>query len=266
VSTIGTTKRTFVFWTFGIMFFLLLYIFFSGPIERNDIYAKCSKGDTISFEIFKKVDRIMKTDKWYFVFFDLYRGENCMYAPHLIVLDHNFILKGASGMIPKCSEITAAKGDTLFGITSDEYKINRQRSRYKCPYRDDLPKNIRFVLKDCDFTRFKRDCRAIIDSIRISNDAENVKLYLRISENVSFPDRKTYLEGIDFYSKSFNLTKELEVPVSSLFFDKTSVNLCDHIIEDGVPTMSWYEMYTLDDKVIDDFFCDYWNKIKEGIH
>jgi hypothetical protein len=91
-------------------------------------------------------------------------------------------------------------------------------------------------------------------------------LYLRISENVSFPDRKTYLEGIDFYSKSFNLTKELEVPVSSLFFDKTSVNLCDHIIEDGVPTMSWYEMYTLDDKVIDDFFCDYWNKIKEGIH
>ena len=27
MSTIGTTKRTFVFWSFGIVFFLLLYIF-----------------------------------------------------------------------------------------------------------------------------------------------------------------------------------------------------------------------------------------------
>lgn len=250
-------KQIFTIIIFCTVVLLMGYVYFSGPIERNDIYAKCIKGDTISFELFKRTERLIRTDNSYFVFLDLYSSEDeDMYAPHIIALNHNFVIKGASGVCPHVVEITSAKDDTLFGISSDEYRIKKQRYS---PYRNDLPVNVEFVLQECNINSFKTDNYAIIDSMKLVDNAKKAKLYLRVSDKIGFPGKKRYFEHIDFYSEKFKKTKELIVPVSNLFFsrDRSNVYLCELTIDNDVATLYRSEMYTLNDELIDEFLHEY---------
>ncbi|HEY5747858.1 MAG TPA: hypothetical protein VIU12_17410 [Chryseolinea sp.] len=76
-------------------YFILTELPMGTPIERNDIYARCAKGETINYQLFRKTQRIIKTDKWYFLWFDLhYEDTTRPYAPHLLVCDHSLVLRG----------------------------------------------------------------------------------------------------------------------------------------------------------------------------
>jgi hypothetical protein len=244
-------KRTIL--AFG--FFLILSIdgcsFFFNPIERNDIYAKCAKGDTISFELFKKSQRIIKTEKWYLIWLDLYDDRDGLhYAPHLLICDHKLVLKGASGI---CPEINEAHGDTLFGIMSEEYIADKNKI-FK-PYRDDLPTEVILNLKKKEkiWNGFQRNPLAIVDSIQLLQNTWKAKFYLKTSDSIFFPDRKQYFENIDYYSTAFQNSKILEYPISLLHFDRGRKYI--FTIEDND---FQFEMHTLDDKVLDKFLFDIW--------
>ncbi len=224
------------------------------PLERNDIYEKCAKGDTLSFELFKKTQRIMKTDKWYFIWLDLYSGGDDQYAPHLLVCDHNLVLKGATGIYP---QITDANGNTLFGITSEKYVADKNKSIK--PYRDDLPKEIVFSLKNEEqpWNGYQRNPFAIVDSVQLLQNLNGVKFYIKTADSIYFPGRKQYYEDIEYYSKAFNNTKVLEYSISSLHFDRGRKYI--YTIENSDVQ---FEMHTLDDKVFEKLLLDIWKAIK----
>jgi hypothetical protein len=225
------------------------------PIERNDIYAKCAKGDTLSFELFKKTQIIIKTDKWYLIWLDLYKDGDDQYAPHLLVCDHNLVLKGATGIYP---EITEANGDTLFGIMSEEYIADKN---LRGVYRDDLPKEIVFSLKkeekEKPWNGYQSNPFAIVDSIQLLQKTGTAKFYLRTADSTIFPGREEYFENIDYYSKAFKNNKVLEYPISSLHFDRGRKYI--YTIDNSYVR---FEMHTLDDKVFEKLFLDIWKAIK----
>ncbi len=166
----------------------------STPIEKNDIYARCAKGDTLRFELFKKVQHLKKSDKWYFIWLDLYEDKDDQYAPHLLICDHKLVLKGASGVYPG---IIHVKGDTLFGVTSEEYIADKNKTIK--PYRDDLPKEIVLSLKKIEKTwnGYQRNPFAIIDSIQLIPNMDKAIFYLKTADSIYFPGREQYLENIE---------------------------------------------------------------------
>lgn len=228
--------------------------FISTPIERNDIYAKCSKGDTISFELFKKTQRIMKTDKWYLIWLDLYKDGDDQYAPHLLVCNHKLVLIGATGIYP---EIIENQGDTLFGLTSEEYIADKNKTIK--PYRDDLPKEIVFSLKKEEKTSngYQRNPFAIVDSVQLLQNLNRVKFHVKTADSIYFPGRKLYFEDVEYYSKAFKNAKVLEYPISSLHFDRGRKYI--YTIDNSDVQ---FEMHTLDDKVFEKLLFDIWKAIK----
>jgi len=248
-------KKTFLAYCLCLVSLLNGCSFISTPIERNDIYAIYSKGDTISFELFKKVQRIIKTDKWYFIWLDLYEEQDgVVYAEHLLVCDHNLVLKGATGVFPLFSE---AKGDTLFGIESDEYIASKNKSVK--PYRDDLPKEIVLSLKKREnpWNGYQRNPFAIVDSVQLLQNSERAKFYLKTADSIYFPGRKQYFEDIEYYSKAFKNTKVLEYAVSSLHFDRGRKYI--YTIENNDVQ---FEMHVLNDKVFEKLLLDIWQATK----
>ncbi|MBL0744682.1 hypothetical protein [Chryseolinea lacunae] len=238
-----------------LVLFLSGCTFISTPIERNDVYAQCAKGDTISFELFKKTQSIKKTDKWYLIWLDLYKDGGDQYAPHLLVCDHNLVLKGATGVYP---EIIKVKGDTLFCITSEEYIAEKNKSVK--PYRDDLPKEIVLSLKEREKTwnGYQRNPSAVVDSIQLLQNSVSAKFYLKTSDSIYFPGRKQYFEDIVYYSKAFKKVKILEFPVSSLHFDRSEKYI--YVIDDNDVQ---FEMHTLDNKVFEKVILNIWQAIKK---
>jgi hypothetical protein len=226
------------------------------PTKRNDIYTRCAKGDTISFELFKKMGCIEKTDKWFFIWLNLREYGIPIYAPHLLVCDHNLVLKGATGIVPGISEV---KGDTLFGFASEEYE--KEKAETIKIFRDDLPKEIVLKLeksKDSTWNGWQRRAEAIVDSIHFCADSFNVKIFLRVSDGTVFPSRKLYFKDIE-YSKKFCHTKIIDLPISSLHFSYLDEYVYTYIIE-GKDVM--YEMHPLEDKILDKLFLDIWQTIK----
>ncbi len=223
------------------------------PIERNDIYARCAKGDTLKWGLFKKAERIIVTDKYYYIWLDLYDDHVLEYARHLLVCDHNLVLKGATGIIP---EIIDARGDTLLCITNEEY-LTKKNARIK-PYRDDLPNEVKFSFKNREriFNGYGRNAKALVDSIKLMQNMERVKIYLKTSDSVHFPGRKEYFEKIEYYTKSFKNSKVLEYPISSFYCDRGRTYF--YIIDKND---IMYEMHTLDDLVVEKFLMDCWHKL-----
>lgn len=249
-------KRAFLTFCICLVAFFNGCSYISTPIERTDIYAKCAKGDTLSFELFKRVQRIIKTDKWYFIWLDLYEEhEGLIYAEHLLVCDHNFILKGASGIYP---EIINARGDTLFGITSEEY-INEKNRNVK-PYRDDLPKEIVFTLikREKLWNGYQRGKCAIVDSIQFVQNTGRAKFYIKTADSINLASRKQYFEDVAYYSKAFSHTKESEYPISLLHFDRGRQYI--YTIENNDIQ---FEMLTLEESVIEKFLIDIWNGVRK---
>lgn len=248
-------KKIFLVYCFCLVSFLYGCSFISTPIKRNDIYAQCAKGDTLSFELFKKTQRIIKTDKWYFIWLDLYEEKDgLLYAPHLLICDHKLVLKGASGIYP---EIAEAHGDTLFGLTSEEYLVDKNKSVKL--YRDDLPKEIVLSLKKREkpWNGYQRNPFAIVDSVQLLQNIERAKFYLKTADSIYFPGRKQYFEDVEYYSKAFKNIKVLEYPVSSLHFDRGREYI--YTIENNDVQ---FEMYCLNDKVLEKFLLDIWQTIK----
>lgn len=250
-----TIKKIFLAYCLCLVLLISGCGFISTPIERNDIYAKCAKGDTIGFELFKKTQRIMKTDKWYLIWLDLYKDGDDQYAPHLLVCDHNLVLKGATGTYP---QITEANGNTLFGITSEEYIAEKNKSIKS--YRDDLPKEIVFSLKkeeEKPWNGYQSNPFAIVDSVQLLQNLNGVKFYIKTADSIYFPGRKQYFEDIEYYSKAFNKAKVLEYPISSLHFDRGRKYI--YTIQNGDVQ---FEMHTLDNSVFEKLFLDIWKAIK----
>jgi hypothetical protein len=250
-------KKTFLAYCLCLVSFINGCGIISTPAERNDIYAKCTKGDTISFELFKKAERIIKTDKWYFIWLDLYEEKDgLLYAPHLLVCGHNLVLKGSSGIYP---EIIEAHGDTLFGITSEGYLTDKNK-RVK-PYRDDLPKEIVLSLKKNEKLSnvSQRETEAVIDSIGFSPKFFTATIFTKTKnpDGFYFPGRKQYFEDIDSYSRMYVHEKVLEIPISKLIIHRSKdylFTMADNNVR--------FKMYTLDDKVVEKFLLDIWQAIK----
>lgn len=243
---------------FGQFFFLTVALagckLISDPIDRNDVYATCAPGDTVSAELFKRVQRIIKTDRWYFLWIDLDSPEDgIIYANHILACDHDLILKGASGIVP---DISTAKGDTLFGFTSSGYKA--AKNKLIKPYRDDLPNEVVLNLnvRQNVWNGYQRNPFAIIDSLQLLNNAELVRLYLRTSDSLFFPGKEIYLENFDYYSKIFNKIKIIDLPLSSLHFSRDRD--CIYTIENN-DTHS--EMHVLNKQILDNIIMEIWREI-----
>lgn len=232
--------------------------YFRTPAKSNDIYSICSKGDTIDFDIFRKSERIIKTQERYFIWFDIYDEGNRydQSALHLLVCDKNLILKGASiafGSIDSINE------DTLFGWILPESKDEVYKEFFI--YRNDLPAEIKFNLYDKkNWNGNHRIFNTIIDSIKFVPNKFSVKLYLRVSEDIyAWPGREEYLNNVEHYSKLFNKMQVVEIPIASLHFDRLGTE-CIYIKVDNRED-TWNEMALLDDTIIEKLFIDMWNHI-----
>lgn len=227
------------------------------PIEKNDIYALCAKGDTVNFKLFKKSQRIIKSNKKYFIWLDLYNDTNRFdqYALHLLVCDENLILKGAS-IAPNAS-ITKVKGDTLYGWTIEEWKNEKPRNAY----RNDLPPEIKFNIEDrkVKWNGYQVRNNTIIDSINFISDNFVVKMHIRYSKNLyAWPGRNEYFADTEYYSKLFNHFEVIEIPISSLYFSRSRKYIS--LFEDYETEN---QMHTLSNKIIENLYLDIWENIKK---
>lgn len=217
-------------------------------INRNDIYYQCPKGDTITFETFRRFQRILKSDNRFFFLYDLYTDEyNYDYlANHWLVCDNNLILKGAT--IAPHAFITYAKNDTLFGWKMKKWSADT------FGYRRDFPSEIKFQLeiKSGNFNGFERFFYNEIDSIEVLHSQFSVKMYIKIVDKYGlYPYEEGYL----------NTPKTIELPISSLHFSRSR----DYI---GI-----YEKYDIknelqpvNDSIIEKLYIDIWRGINKKNH
>lgn len=218
--------------------------------SQNDIYAISKKGDTLSFSLFSKAQNILKSDKWHFIWIDLYDTKNDKYDTRLIVCDSNLILRG-SCPAPK-AVIYKAKEDTLFGWTIDEWESEKTRNNFE----SDLPHEIKVQLKKkkINWNGYQSIAHAIVDSIQFIPESLSLKIFNRCSDSVSFPGRNEFFADDEYYSKQFNRREVLVLPISKVFFHR-SYDYLYKIENDDLQV----EMHTLDDKIINKLLLEVWH-------
>lgn len=229
------------------------------PNKKTDIYAWCSKEDTLSFELFKRTERIIKTDKWYFVWVDLIDDDATVIAKHILVCDHNLVLKGASGKITSIVEY--ANGDTLYGFTNENiYSDLYRRSHF---YRDDLPKEIvcKLDTKREEWSGYESKSLTLIDSIKFVDSNFAVLGYFRTSDSTSLSDRREYFKKIEYYDKEYYNKAKYEIPLSTLYFDRYKNYVYTIQKKNGANDIE-NQMLTKNDKVIETLLFDIWSTIK----
>lgn len=246
---------------------LIFFIFYKCNVKSAysiDIYGYASKGDTLQFDLFKFAQRIIKTDKWYFVYLDLYKTDINRNAPHILVCDHQFVIKGASGCIPKLLD---AKYDTIFVLNEKQYKNYiefNKLNRASLKFVNDLPKNIniQFKSRNKKFNGFGRYVQFnLIDSIQILKHTDKVRIYYKYTDSsFDIPSWTEFYKNPNYYNKNFNKSQHIDISINELWIGKEKTEL--YLIKENDII---FEMIVVNPKLIDQFLQKIYFNYKNNI-